>query len=443
DGVDSCFYANDGECDEFLEDPSESPCELGTDWSDCGLQVCTTGNDVSSNDGTLRVNVIDTFFTVEACETAPAPTLNDSCETANNGICEESARNPGFSEESGDECEPGTDDSDCNNSCAEYAFSDTCDEGSYCPVGTDTFDCDNTQVSAETCTWATAMFSLTKDGKSITDLTEEQVSMLIDGRDPGAEGLKALEKDSGLIVRLLLDSSYSISEAGAADGVRDAAVSFLQSLPEESRVAVGQFASEGQVPTFICADGTEGTQSVEYSSSSASVQTVENYYRPYTSPTSKSQTSIFDAAVRWSSFRTSDSALLLPRVMVVFTDGKDTASNILTAQQARSEITANDGGLSVYAVGLGSDVDVEDLNTLSEGRSFLASDEEELKEAFEQVADELSALYRLRILVSRTSPNAEANLTINYNGSTTSRDIIMGDYGAVASTPPPGVGSCQ
>lgn len=91
--------------------------------------------------------------------TAQSALADDSCEWANDGVCDE-ARYGG-----GGFCQPGTDGTDCAEIAAtaqcEWAFDLECDEaryggGGFCADGTDTFDCAllSAGINDDSCIWA-------------------------------------------------------------------------------------------------------------------------------------------------------------------------------------------------------------------------------------------------------------------------------------------------
>lgn len=121
-GDNSCRWSNDGECDD-VNLGGTGACDVGTDASDCLIEIDSTA-------------------------AAPSSTAGDTCEYANDAECDE-ARYGG-----GGYCDAGTDATDCrllaagidDDSC-DWANDGACDEvryggGGQCVDGSDATDCD-------------------------------------------------------------------------------------------------------------------------------------------------------------------------------------------------------------------------------------------------------------------------------------------------------------
>lgn len=294
----------------------------------------------------------------------------------------------------------------------------------------------------EACHYANIFFVLRSEDAAVTDLTADDVEMRISGRDVGVEGQKRLTTSNGLLVSLLLDTSYSITEAGAETSVKEAATAFVNSLPESSIISVARFASESTVPILVCSDGSFGTEGGRYESRSGAVETIAQHYDAYDTQTSSSQTKIFDAVGRFSGFSPTSPALkVLQKVMVVFTDGADTASvNYKSATETADAVGRADEHLKLYAIGMGKDVDAKALTTLSEGRFYAAQSAAELAGAFEEVGKDLSYIYQLRVLVAQVESGATGELEVKYGGSTRRITVAMSTSDPIPPPTPPGPG---
>lgn len=273
--------------------------------------------------------------------------------------------------------------------------------------------------ATERCTMANVFFVLKDGEKHVVDLDEDGAEMVINGREVGVEGLRELEQSNGLLVHLLLDTSYSITESGSEAAVRDDAVKFVQSLPTDTLVFLTFFASEEVVPLRVTEAGASMAPGV-YAPRESAESWIRQHYRAYPSATSTSQTKLFDALGGLASIEPDGSDLrLLQDVMVVFTDGADTASQMLrTPAEVLSHFAFVAPTRKLYAVGLGSDINAEALNTLSNGRFYEAADAAQLDQAFADVASDLGAIYHFRVLVSGVEYGASASLSVQYRGVT-------------------------
>jgi len=266
---------------------------------------------------------------------------------------------------------------------------------------------------------------------------------VIGTRDVGVEGSVALTQQNGLQVDLLLDRSYSIKAANAESTVRQAANAFIAALPDDAQVKVSAFASEATVPEVLGSQGSDYYYSVG-SESSALTTIINSAYSPYQIESSLAFTKLFDAAVGLAEDATTNDAALaaLPSVAVLFTDGTDTASTGYdTAVEARTAMTSAKPNMKVYAIGLGNDVDEQALATLSEDRSYSAAEQTALSAAFEEVAGQLGAIYRYRVLVPQANYAAQGVLTVENCGETSVTNFVMDSNGS--SEPSTGDNSCR
>ncbi len=111
-GVDTCRWANDGECD----DPGlgTGACERGTDYSDCWrlAEGVEDNSCIWANDGECDEPGFGTGACTQATDLADCGTVielrfrNDSCETAFDGVCNEPEIGDG-------RCEARSDRADC------------------------------------------------------------------------------------------------------------------------------------------------------------------------------------------------------------------------------------------------------------------------------------------------------------------------------------------
>ncbi len=283
-------------------------------------------------------------------------------------------------------------------------------------------ECDG--APGEVCTYANVFFVLQDGGSNVRDLDLDDLEMTINDREVGVEGAEALTQENGMLVDLLLDRSFSITESGATDPVRTAAYSFVENLPDDAFVSIAMFASEEEVPLLLQVGEAPSADSGSFYRVDAYLHELQGLifhtYEPYETATSASFTKLYDAVGRLSTFAPSNPTLqLLPSVMIVFTDGTDTAStNWRDAAALRRDLDDYRPDQKIYAVGLGDDIDRDALNTLSQGRAYLANSGQDLEAVFEQVNEDLSAIYQYRILVAETEPGASAKMVITYGGTT-------------------------
>ena len=276
------------------------------------------------------------------------------------------------------------------------------------------------------CVYAEVFFVAQVNGSHINDLEPEDVLLVLDDREVGVEGTGHLTQDNDLIVRLLLDASYSITEAEAEEAVRSSAMAFVDYLPDEARIAVATFASEDEVPIFLDLDGTS-TENETYHDKEDARRVIEEQYRSKPDESSLAFTKLYDAVTRWSEHEISSEYGVAQPVMVVFTDGQDNWSQDFdNAQDARDHLDAVAPRQKIYGLGLGDGVDEEALEVLSEGRYHSAASSGELQEGFENIADELSSIYQYRSLVPEVAEGVPTELRVTYGGDEVAITFEMG-----------------
>ncbi len=276
------------------------------------------------------------------------------------------------------------------------------------------------------CVYAEVFFVAQVDGSHINDLDADDVLLVLDDREVGVEGAADLTQDNDLIVRLLLDASYSITEADAEEAVRSSAMAFVDFLPDEARIAVAMFASEDEVPIFLDLGGTNTAEETYHDRADAR-RVIEEQYRAKPDESSLAFTKLYDAVTRWSEHEISSEYGVAQPVMVVFTDGQDNWSQDFdNAQDARDHLDAVAPHQKIYGLGLGDGVDQEALEVLSEGRYFSAASSDDLQDGFENIADELSSIYQYRSLVPEVAEGVDTELRVSHGGEEVAITFEMG-----------------
>ena len=206
-------------------------------------------------------------------------------------------------------------------------------------------------------------------------------------------------------------------------------MSFVDSLPDEALVNVSMFASESVVPTYLTASGEPTTGGGSFQSKDVAKQLIANGYDSYPAQTSTSQTKLYDAVGALAS-QSPASDSVFQGVIVVFTDGADTASANYTTPHAVTSVLENASfKKKVYALALGGgDLNqgaVDGLTEISNGRFFKAAEPGALAHAFDEVARQLGAIYLFKVLVASVESGAEAKLTVSYGGHAIDRNFEM------------------
>jgi uncharacterized protein YegL len=187
----------------------------------------------------------------------------------------------------------------------------------------------------------------------------------------GAEALFDVQRAKDLRVVLVLDLSRSILEADALEPLRAAARTLVESLPREARVSIVGFATDHDLLVDFTADAAE-------------VLDVIDRLRP-ADGTAGRFTNLWGAVRFAADHLTTEREG--SRAIVVFSDGRD---NVAEADLSTALDVVDLVEATVYAVGLGADVDTDGLARLAGGdRVTMTSDPAALAEVFGDIGSRL------------------------------------------------------
>jgi VWFA-related protein len=226
------------------------------------------------------------------------------------------------------------------------------------------------------------------DGSFLRDASRDEFRVVEDGKQVNVLEFQApltRERIPTTIV-LVVDHSGSMQQERRIEGLKEAVASFLEKLPEGSKVAVVAFSSE-------VAELSEFT--TEYDRVRRSVNRLR----------AEGATRFYDAV--------QDALDLLDRepgrrVVLALTDGQDTASE--HADLVSTIATARRLGLPVYTLGLGTEEEIasaelRQLATSTRGQYFPARNAEQLRSIYEAIAERIGATYSLVYESDRRLPD--------------------------------------
>ncbi len=234
------------------------------------------------------------------------------------------------------------------------------------------------------------------DGYPIPDLSDEEIEVLLDGEPIRTEGdvasVLTQEVNFASYALLLLDMSDSIVDAGGLTAMLEAARNLVHKLVADgSRVAVYRFAGPqyfAEVQEFTAVE-SELDDALEELSLSDGLGTTDLY-------------GSIPKALNVLT-QTGDPDILTTKTLVVFTDGSDEA---MAATRKSAEEAVNSSEANVFTVGLGGDVDQEELVAFGKDGFEWAEDAEKLDQAFDAVRQRIVDLSRSHYLLGVCSPRA-------------------------------------
>jgi hypothetical protein len=208
-----------------------------------------------------------------------------------------------------------------------------------------------------------------------------------DGRDLGSEVLFDVSKEQNLRVALVLDLSRSMVDAEAVEPLQTAARGLLDALPNGTRVGLVQFATEFDLVRDFTSDLSLVAADIE---GLAPAPDRAGRFTNLWGALGYAGTLFEDAT---------DAVEGEGRVVVAFTDGRDNvaASDADTARAALAEV-----GALVYAVGLGTELDRDELAGLTGETRFAETTEPRaLGPIFDDIGRRLGQLMRLRYVTPK------------------------------------------
>jgi VWFA-related protein len=240
------------------------------------------------------------------------------------------------------------------------------------------------------------------DRTYLLDARRDEFRVTEEGRDAEIVEFEAPQNTEAIptTVVLVVDRSLSMEEEDRIGGLKRAVHSFLEKLPDGSRVALLAFGSEVDRLTEFTTDRQQITTKVDA-------------LKP------DGATRFYDAVAAALEMLEHETGR---RAVLALTDGEDTFSQSASLE---SVITAGTRlGLPVYTLGLGTEEEIEsaDLRKLAvstRGQYYPAKSADQLRAIYEQIAERLNSSYRLVYLSDRKIPDGTLRpVRVLYRGST-------------------------
>jgi VWFA-related protein len=216
------------------------------------------------------------------------------------------------------------------------------------------------------------------DGKFLLDARRDDFRVTEEGRDVEVVEFQAPQNKEAIAttVVLVVDRSGSMEEEDRIGGLKRAVRSFLEKLPEGSKVSVIAF-------------GSDVDRLTDFTTDRAQVQQAVDALRP------EGATRFYDAIAEALQMLDRESGR---RVVLALTDGEDTFSQNATLESVIA--SAQRVGLPVYTLGLGTEEEIESgdlrrLATATRGQYYPARNSDELRAIYEQIAERIRSSYSM------------------------------------------------
>jgi VWFA-related protein len=234
---------------------------------------------------------------------------------------------------------------------------------------------------------------LDANGRPVTGLTAEDFDVLEDGAPANLLDVQpVVNADFGIAVVIAIDVSTSMNGAPLT-ATKQAATAFIDTLGEADQVAVLTFGNTVQVVQNFTTDKAAARSAVE-------------------SLRAGGRTALYDGA--FHAVQLASEANLPRRVVVLLSDANE-YGGLSMARRGDAFLAANDAGIPVYTIALGSAVDqayMEELATLTGGETYHAPKTTELAAAYSDLADLLHNQYALRVASGVLGDDQQHALTV-------------------------------
>ena len=246
-----------------------------------------------------------------------------------------------------------------------------------------------------------------RNRRLLTNLTQNDIKLLEDGV-PQELSTFTRQVDLPLSLSILIDES--VSQQRTLPDEKDAAISFLESVvrPSKDEVAVLSFTGETTLEQDMTSNLTRlrrAVENVKFVPPSGYIGggVVVGGSVPGTPPISGRNQGIQGSTAIWDAIWVTSREVLgqaperTRRAIILLTDGQNTSGQKRLDDAVDAAVRSE---AIIYSIGIGDryygGVDKGTLNKVSErtgGRAFFPSDENELRQAFDQIQEEMRSQY--------------------------------------------------
>jgi len=242
-------------------------------------------------------------------------------------------------------------------------------------------------------------FTVEKGGEPVGGLTADDFKIYEDGelvsKFESKQKIQNPEVAAVMYTMLLLDFSGSITEAGQADALVDAAKLFAERVGKTQKVGVYIF--DGSEKIYSVVPFTESQGQVE-----GGLEGLRSY-KPK-DPSTNLHGGVIEGVRELKKQLDKDKKPLKFGTLVVFSDGTDRA-NRFTRSQMKEELGKDEyEHYDMFAIGVGAEIQKAQLEDIGKDGTELATDQAKVKEAFEKVAARIERHMKRFYLLSYCTP---------------------------------------
>jgi hypothetical protein len=244
----------------------------------------------------------------------------------------------------------------------------------------------------------------TTDGDPVGGMTAEQFEIHEDD-----ELVSVLESQQTILnpevaashyTLLLVDMSGSVVDSEDAPKVIEAALLFTSEVEANNKVAIYAFDGEEEIHKITDFTGSAG-------GAEARAQSLQSF-TPKDKSTNLNGAIVQGLVVLDEGLEDAENPLKIG-TMVVFTDGSDRAARVSDEEMLEAIDTTP---YDVFAIGLGAELDENDLGKIGKDGMALAKDSNEIQKAFETIGKRIEELTKSYYLLSYCSPARAGEHTV-------------------------------
>lgn len=193
---------------------------------------------------------------------------------------------------------------------------------------------------------------------------------------------------------LLMDMSGSVTNSGQAPALADAAAGFADRVGKTNQIAVYAFDGAKEIHPIV-----------GFTTGSGSVAGGINALRTYKprDPSTNLNGAVIEALAVLSKQMERAQQPLRFGTLVVFTDGTDHAHRV-SHDDLMKALDDVQGQISVFVIGVGAEIDEGELRSIGRQGAVLSKKPEEVKAAFDQIAQQVEDYTKSFYLFSYCSP---------------------------------------
>ncbi|WP_293247580.1 VWA domain-containing protein [Nannocystis sp.] len=231
---------------------------------------------------------------------------------------------------------------------------------------------------------------------------------------------------------LLLDVSGSVTESGSTDSLVDAAELFTDRVGKTQKVGVYAFDGEKEIKSVVPFTESEG----------AAVGGLEGL-RSYKAkdPSTNLHGAVIEGLKELKKGLDKEKKPLKFGTLVVFSDGTDRAARF-SRDEMKTEIAKEQySDYEMYAIGVGAEIKKAGLEDVGKDGTELATEQAEVKTAFERVAERIEKHTKRFYLLSYCTParkgKHEVRITANSKNDPKGKGSLEWEFNADGFGPPP------